>query len=143
MEPPPAPSHPSDSAEPPYTALADFRYALRKFLRFSKDHLAATANLTPEQYEGLLAVKACSGPNGITVGEVSERLQVKHHSAVSLTNKLAALKLVSKHRSSDNRRHVCVKLTAAGNEVLAKAAAAHHRELKARTSEMVKALRGL
>ncbi len=41
-----------------YHALASFRYALRKFLSFSKRALALEADLTPEQYEALLALKA-------------------------------------------------------------------------------------
>src|ERR1700686_5553126 len=40
-----------------YEALASFRYAMRKFLRFSKEELAARAALTPEQYEALLAIR--------------------------------------------------------------------------------------
>ena len=58
-----------------YEALASFRYAMRKFLNFSKRALAAEADLTPEQYEALLALKAYSGPSGLTVTELSERLQ--------------------------------------------------------------------
>ena len=56
-----------------YQPLAAFRYGLRKFLRFSKDFLASE-DLTPEQYEALLALKAFSGKNGLLVGELSERL---------------------------------------------------------------------
>ena len=123
-----------------YAALAAFRYQLRKFLRFSKDYLIQ-ANLTPEQYEALLALKAYSGTNGLTVGDLSDRLQVKHHTAVSLTDKLAARKLVTKHRDQTNRRKVFVKLTAAGAALLAKTAAVHHVELKSRSAEMIDALR--
>jgi len=59
-----------------YHPLAGFRYALRKFLRFSKDYLADHARLTPEQYEALLALKAFAPKEGLLVGELSERLQV-------------------------------------------------------------------
>ncbi len=41
-----------------YEALANFRYLLRKFLRFSKDFLKANGNLSPEQYEALLTIRA-------------------------------------------------------------------------------------
>jgi hypothetical protein len=40
-----------------YEALEELRYLGRKFLRFSKDFLAAEAGLNPEQYEALLAIK--------------------------------------------------------------------------------------
>ena len=36
-----------------YDALACFRYAMRKFLSFSKQALATEARLTPEQYEAV------------------------------------------------------------------------------------------
>src|SRR2546421_1742 len=83
-----------------YDALGAFRYAMRKFLRFSKKVLAARANLTPEQYEALLAIKSSSGADAVTVGEISERLQVKHHTAVSLLDKLEAQKLATRKRAA-------------------------------------------
>lgn len=125
-----------------YDALAAFRYAMRKFLRFSKEVLAG-AKLTPEQYEALLAIKSRAGPNGITVGELSERLQVKHHTAVSLIDKLTARKLVARERATDDRRHVHIKLTGLGGSALARLAAIHRRELRHRSSEMIQVLRRL
>jgi DNA-binding MarR family transcriptional regulator len=124
-----------------YTALATFRYGLRRFLRVSKEHLAADANLTPEQYEALLALKAFSGSDGLLVGELSERLQVKHHTAVSLTDKLVRRKFVTKHRGKSDRRNVHVKLTASGAALLKRMAAAHYRELRKLSPELIKALR--
>ena len=61
-----------------YNALASFRYAMRKFLNFSKQALLVEGELTPEQYEALLALKAFGGPSGLTISELSERLQVKN-----------------------------------------------------------------
>jgi DNA-binding MarR family transcriptional regulator len=125
-----------------YDALAAFRYAMRKFLRFSKDALGS-ARLTTEQYEALLAVKTRSTPKGITVGELSERLQVKHHTAVSLLDKLVARRLVVRRRGSEDRRQVHIKLTSGGRSVLARMAARHRREIRHRSSEMIHALRRL
>jgi len=126
-----------------YDALGAFRYAMRKFLRFSKVVLADSAKLTPEQYEALLAIKTRSDSTGITVGELSERLQVKHHTAVSLLDKLATRKLITRERASEDRRQVHTKLTRLGDSVLARLAAIHRRELRHRTSEMIEALRRL
>ena len=89
-----------------YVALGAFRYAMRKFLRFSKEVVAARAKLTAEQYEALLGIKSSSGANGMTVGEISERLQVKHHTAVSLLDKLEARKLATRKRATADRRNV-------------------------------------
>jgi DNA-binding MarR family transcriptional regulator len=124
-----------------YAALGAFRYAMRKFLRVIKDVLAARAKLTPEQYEALLAIKSSSGVDGMTVGEISERLQVKHHTAVSLLDRLEARKLATRTRAAADKRNVKVQLTKAGASLLARLAAIHHRELQLRTPEIINALR--
>jgi DNA-binding MarR family transcriptional regulator len=124
-----------------YLALNAFRYAMRKFLRFSKEVVAARAKLTTEQYEALLAIKGSSGANGVTVREISERLQVKHHTAVSLLDKLEARKLATRKRATTDRRNVNVQLTKAGASLLACLATIHRRELQQRSPEIIKALR--
>ncbi len=126
-----------------YAALGAFRYAMRKLLRVSKDVAAARAKLTPEQYEALLAIKSSSGADGMTVGEVSERLQVKHHTAVSLLDRLEARKLATRKRAAADKRNVNVQLTKAGASLLARLAAIHHRELQKRSPEIIDALRRL
>jgi DNA-binding MarR family transcriptional regulator len=126
-----------------YYSLASLRYVLRKFLRFTKDLASAKAKLTPEQYEALLALKAFSADDGLTVGQLSERVQVKHHTAVSLTDKLAARNLLTKRRGSLDRRYVYVKLTAAGAKLVTALAAAHRREIRKHAAQMIKSLRDL
>jgi DNA-binding MarR family transcriptional regulator len=125
-----------------YEPLADFRYGLRKFLRFSKDFLASE-NLTPEQYEALLALKAFSSKNGLLVGELSERLQVKHHTAVSVTDRLSARNLVTRQRDKIDRRKVYVRLTHSGDDLVARLAAPHHKALRAFRGELIDALHRL
>jgi DNA-binding MarR family transcriptional regulator len=120
--------------------MASFRYALRKFLRFSRDFVSRKAKLTSEQYEALLALKAFSTDDGLTVKQLSERVQVKHHTTVSLTDKLAARKLVTKRRGHRDRRHVYVKLTGMGDRLVAVLAAAHRREIRTRATELIRLL---
>lgn len=120
-----------------YEALAAFRYAMRKFLRFSKDFLAQK-KLTPEQYEALLAIK--SADRGLNIRDLSERLQVKHHSAISLLNKLVRQKLVERNRGIRDRREVQVKLTPLGHSTIARIAATHRREMRNRSPELIEAL---
>jgi DNA-binding MarR family transcriptional regulator len=127
--------HPGD-----YEALASFRYALRKFLSFSKRALAAEADLTPEQYEALLALKAFAGDPGLTIGDLSERLQVKHHTAVGLVDRLEELRFVRREQGVVDRRKVFVQLTRAGSRILAKVAVLHRREMRLRSPEMIEAL---
>ena len=129
--------------ESDYQSLATFRYGLRKFLRFSKDYLINHARLTPEQYEALLALRAFAPKEGLLVGELSERLQVKHHTAVSLTDKLAQRRLVTRRRGAADRRKVYVQLTPAGSALIGRLAVSHRDVLRRLAPELVAALRKL
>src|SRR5436190_12711338 len=99
-----------------YSHLAEFRYLLRRFLRFSKDFLRINAGLNPEQYEALLAIKAFSSASGVTISELSERLQVKHHSAVNIVDRLVEGKLITRKAGEGDRRHRHLELTAKGEK---------------------------
>jgi DNA-binding MarR family transcriptional regulator len=130
--------HPDD-----YEALAEFRYLLRKFLRFSKDFLRNTGDLNPEQYEALLAIKACAAPNGLTISQLSERLQVRHHSAVNIVDRLVEAKLITREAGETDRRRRHVQLTAKGETLIEKLAVVHRTEIRGRSTEMIKALERL
>jgi len=126
-----------------YEALAELRYLGRKFLRFSKELLRATARLNPEQYEALLAVKASSSSKGITISKLSERLQVKHHSAVNIVDRLVERKLVTRQTGEIDRRQRHVALTDKGEKLIQELALVHWKELRSRSAEMIEALKRL
>jgi len=126
-----------------YHALAEFRYLVRKFLRFSKDILSAAGRLTPEQYEALLAIKAFTSPEGLTITQLSERLQIKHHSAVNIVDRLVERKLITREAAKTDRRRRHIKITAKGEKLLQELAAAHWKEMRTRSTEMIKALERL
>jgi DNA-binding MarR family transcriptional regulator len=130
--------HPDD-----YEALAELRYLGRKFLRFSKDWLRANAGLTPEQYEALLAIKASSSSDGLTISQLSERLQVRHHSAVNIVDRLTERKLVRRETGEADRRQRHVQLTAKGEKLIQELASMHYKELCNRSKEMIEALERL
>ena len=111
-----------------YQALASFRHALRKFLHFSQE-AAVAAGLTPQQHQALLAVKA-SLDESLTIGELAERLQLRHHSAVGLVNRLVSQRLLKRHRSTTDRRQVQLMLTSTGERLLRELSAAHREELR-------------
>lgn len=125
-----------------FEALAELRYLGRKFLRFSKDLLAAKAGLNPEQYEALLAIKAFFG-KPITILQLSERLQVKHHSAVNIVDRLVERKLIRRTAGEEDRRERHLELTAKGEELIGEMAALHFTELRDRSGDMIKALQRL
>jgi DNA-binding MarR family transcriptional regulator len=126
-----------------YEALAELRYLGRKFLRFSKDLLRAKAGLNPEQYEALLAMKASSSPKGLTISQLSERLQVRHHSAVNIVDRLMERKLVIREAGETDRRRRHVQLTAKGEKLIEELASVHHKELRNRSEEMIQGLERL
>ena len=126
-----------------YQTLAEFRYLLRKFLRFSKDFLGDKAGLNPEQYEALLAIKAFASPDGFTISQLSERLQVKHHSAVNIVNRLVARSLITRQTTEEDRRRRHIQLTAKGEKFIEELAALHRKEIRSRSGEMIKALEEL
>ena len=78
-----------------YETLATFRYALRQFVRFSET-AAREAGITPKQHQALLAIAGFPGRDQITMGELAERLQIRHHSTVELIDRLAAQSLVAR-----------------------------------------------
>jgi DNA-binding MarR family transcriptional regulator len=112
-----------------YERLAEFRHALRQFLHFSEE-AAHAAGITPQQHQALLAIKGFPGRDHVTVGELAERLQLRHHSTVGLIDRLVADKLVERTPSTQDRRQVFVQLTRHGEHVLENLASAHRKELK-------------
>jgi DNA-binding MarR family transcriptional regulator len=112
-----------------YESLSAFRYALRRFLRFSES-AAEAVGLTPHQHQALLAIKGFSGRDYVTNGELAEQLQIKHHSAVGLVNRLEAQGLIMRTHGDSDRRKVYVTLTKPGAELLEKLTAVHREELQ-------------
>jgi DNA-binding MarR family transcriptional regulator len=111
-----------------YRALADFRYELRRFLRYS-EQITRRHGVTPLQYQLLLQVKGYPGRQQATIGELAERLQAKHHGAVALVSRCEEAGLVAKRPSEADRRVVLVELTAKGERLLERLARLHRNEL--------------
>ena len=112
-----------------YETLAAFRYALRKFTHFSES-AAEAAGVTPQQHQALLAIKGFPGRDQVTVGELAERLQLRHHSVVGLIDRLVLEKLVARTPSDEDRRKVLIQLTRRGENTLEKLSALHHEQLQ-------------
>jgi DNA-binding MarR family transcriptional regulator len=112
-----------------YQALAAFRFALRQFLRFSEE-AARRAGVTPQQYLAMIAVRGFPGRDRLTVSELAERLQIRHHSAVGLIDRMVSQGLMVRQSGGADRRQVFVSLTPRGAELLAPLAAAHRDQLQ-------------
>jgi DNA-binding MarR family transcriptional regulator len=122
-----------------YEVLAEFRYTLRRFMSFS-DKAAEEIGLTPHQHQALLAIKGFPGREQITVGELSERLQIKHHSAVGLVDRLEAEDLIDRSPGQNDRRQVFISLTDHGLSILEKLSSIHREELRRLTPQLLLSL---
>jgi DNA-binding MarR family transcriptional regulator len=111
-----------------YQAVAEFRHQIRRYLRFS-DGAVRRAGLEPRQYQMLLALKGLPTDVRPRIGELAEQLQIQHHSAVELVDRLEAGGLVKRQRGAEDRREVLVLLTAAGERVLRELVLHHRSEL--------------
>lgn len=127
-----------------YEMLAAFRYTLRQFLHFSEE-AAKAVGLTPQQHQALLAVMGYPQRDRITIGELAERLQIRHHSTVGLVDRLAAQGLLAREPAGSDRRQVYVRLAPAGLELLERLSSAHKEELRRvgpQLNEMLQRLAG-
>ena len=111
-----------------FEILADFRYQIRKFVRFS-EQISRKHGITPRQYLLLLHVKGYPGRDWATVGELAVRLQAKHHGVVALVSRCEKQGFVERRRSSEDRRRIEIHLLENGERVLDKLARLHRAEL--------------
>lgn len=125
-----------------YEALAAFRYALRLFLHFS-EAAAQSVGLKPQQHQALLSIQGFPGRDYVTIGELAERLQIRHHSAVGLVDRLEAQKLVVRRQAEQDRRQVYVALTSEGVALLERLSLAHREELRRMQPELEQLLKRL
>jgi len=112
-----------------YRTLADFRYAIRQYLRFSEE-AAKKEGLTPRQYQAILAIKAAEDQEPLGVGDLARVLFLHPHSAVGLIDRLETAGLVSRKSMASDRRRVLLELTQRGASVLEKLVITHRRELR-------------
>lgn len=111
-----------------FEVLAQFRYQLRRFLRFSEQE-SHSRGITPLQYQLMLQLKGFPGREWATVAELAERLQAKHHGVVALVSRCAAAGLVVRNRNRSDMRRVEVHLTPKGEQRLEQLAHRHRSEL--------------
>jgi DNA-binding MarR family transcriptional regulator len=123
-----------------FQALAEFRYQIRRFLRFSEDQ-ARVSGIEPKQHQLLLAIKGL--PDGVkpTIGELASRMFIRHHSTVELVNRLAEHGAVKRIPGEDDHREVLLRLTPKGEALLHDLSVAHRDELLDGGPELMKTLR--
>ncbi|MDO8280021.1 MAG: MarR family transcriptional regulator [Burkholderiaceae bacterium] len=127
--PPPTPDTPVDMKET-VEALSEFRYRLRRFLRFAENS-ARAEGITILHYQVMLHCCAFAGREWATIGEIAERLQTQHHGAVALVSRCEESGLVERRPDPDDRRQVQVHLLPKGRKILYKLAKTNRTQLPA------------
>ncbi len=125
-----------------YQALAEFRYQIRKYLHFS-EQVVKKAGLERGQYQLMLAIKGMPAGVRPRIRELADRMEIRHHSAVELVNRLEGGGFVHRTRAQDDRREVLLALTSKGEKVLSELVMHHHDELRSAGPELVTALRSV
>jgi DNA-binding MarR family transcriptional regulator len=122
-----------------YRALANFRYEIRRFQILS-EQAARAAGIEPQQYQALLAIKGLPSTEDATVGLLAERLQIQHHSAVELVDRLETHGLLRRTCSRTDRRQRLLRLTPRGEDLLKQIALPQWTELRSAGRELLRAL---
>jgi DNA-binding MarR family transcriptional regulator len=125
-----------------YATLAEWRYQLRLLLG-RRETAARAAGVEPQQYVLLLQIKGLQARGAVTIGMLAERLQIRHHSAVELVDRLVQRGMVARRRHDDDRRQVVVRLRPAGEAVLRRLALNSLAELRTEAPALLATLRRL
>ena len=122
-------SGPEPMSKGDFEALARFRFAVRSYLRFSEETVRGQG-LTPQHYQLILALKGFPGREWATVGELAERLQLRHHSTVELVDRAQGNGLVDRDQDPSDGRTVRVLLTGKGQRLLAQLSPLHRDQMQ-------------
>jgi DNA-binding MarR family transcriptional regulator len=125
-----------------YQALAEFRYQMRRYLHLSEE-AARAVGIEPQQHQLMLAAKGIPDGEEPRIAYLAERLQIQHHSAVELVDRMEKKSLILRKRAESDRREVHVLLTARGDRVLSELTKHMKAELRSATPALVATLRRL
>jgi len=123
-----------------YEALAELRHQIRRFLHFSEE-ASRRVGLEPHQHQLMLALKGLPTGARPRIGELAERLQIRHHSAVELVDRLATRGYVLRRPGGEDRREVLLGLTPKGEKVLRELSLHHRNELRSQGPALIAALK--
>ena len=123
----------SELPTPEVVRVAEFRAALRQFLRKS-ERIARDSGLTPQRHLLLLMIKgAPNHSQQSTVTELSDRLQLAQSTVTELVRRAEEAGLIERERSVEDGRVAHLRLTGEGERRLARAFTnleAERRELR-------------
>jgi DNA-binding MarR family transcriptional regulator len=133
------PAEHSSTSRSRLEVLAEFRYHLRNFLRFSEE-AATRCGLQPQQHQLLLQIAGAPDSVAVTIGYAAERLGIRHHSVVQLSKRCEDAGLITRTHAEDDRRWVVLQLTAKGQKILDILSETHVHELTELAPQLMKHL---
>jgi DNA-binding MarR family transcriptional regulator len=120
-----------------YVRVAEFRAALRRFLRRT-ERIARDAGLTPQRYLLLLMIKgAADGSERSTVTTLAERLQLAQSTVTELVGRAEDAGLLTREPSRADGRVAHLGLSERGEELLAAAFTGLEAERRSLLSSLV------
>ena len=125
-----------------YQALAQIRFLIRRYLNNS-EKAARSVGLEPQQYMGMLALRGLPPDEEPTIRGLAERLQIQHHSAVELVDRMEKRGLFRRERSTKDRRQVHVFVTSRGEKLLSRLVRHRIAELRVSAPELARALQAV
>jgi DNA-binding MarR family transcriptional regulator len=123
-----------------YQCLADIRHQIRRYLH-AGEVAARMLGLEPRQHQALLAIKGLPAGVRPKIGDVADRLQIQHHSAVELVSRLESAGYVRRQREEGDRREVLLALTPKAQRILADLSELHRWELTEGVPQLAQAVR--
>jgi DNA-binding MarR family transcriptional regulator len=116
-------------SRPEYKALAEFRYQIRRYLRYMEEK-ARARGYNPQQYQLLLAIEGLPEGQIPTIKTVAERMQLNHNTTVELVDRCEKRGLLRRERAGLDRRMVTLVPTPEGKRMMQEQATASRAELQ-------------
>jgi DNA-binding MarR family transcriptional regulator len=122
-----------------YQALAQFRFVIRRFLNGS-DSAARSVGLEPRHYVALLALRGLPSEQEASIRTLAEQLQIRHHSAVGLVDRMEKCGLLRRQPCIERRNTVLLSITARGKRLLSRLVRHRTTELRVKAPALIRAL---
>jgi len=119
--------------------LAEFRFQLRKFLRFS-EIASEAAGISVQQYQMLQVIAAMPEGQGASISYLAERMILRHNSAVELVDRAVRAGMVRRESDDEDLRRSIVKLMPEGEKVIEQLIPLHLAEIDLRGRDIIAAL---
>ena len=102
----------------------DLIISIEKSIRYISVHVRAHGREILNEYEisppQFVALQWVGDKEGITIGELSNRMYLAHSTTTDIVDKLENLQLVRRYKSEKDKRLVLVEMEPKGNEIIRK-----------------------